>query len=124
AAAAVETRDLLVEVDGEEYRVRVSGPPGSFGGGGGGGGPTGNGVAAAAGRPAIREGTVLAPMQGLILKLPVAVGDTVAIGDTVAVLEAMKMQNDIIATSAGTVTEIYVAEGAVVGPKDPLLVVE
>jgi biotin carboxyl carrier protein len=121
----VETRELVVEVDGEEYKVRVSGPPGTFGDGGGHArAPAGNGVAAAGGRPAVRQGTILAPMQGLILKVPVAVGDTVAIGDTVAVLEAMKMQNDIVSTSSGTVTEIYVAEGTVVGPKDPLLVVE
>jgi len=38
----------------------------------------------------------------------VKVGDHVALGDVVCVLEAMKMQNDITATRAGTVTEVYV----------------
>jgi biotin carboxyl carrier protein len=37
------------------------------------------------------------------------------------VLEAMKMQNDITATRAGTVTEVYVKEGVVVGPRAPLI---
>jgi len=126
---AEEVRELTVEVDGEQYQVRVTAPAGTFGrGGGGGAGPTGgagsNGVAAGGGRPVVREGTVVAPMQGLILKVAVAVGDTVELGDVVAVLEAMKMQNDVIASRAGTVREVYVAEGAVVSPKDPILLVE
>lgn len=125
-APATETRELTVEVEGEAYTVRVTGPAGTFGGGGGTGAvaaASGNGVAAG-GRAVVRAGTVVAPMQGLILKVPVAVGDAVAVGDTVAVLEAMKMQNDVVSTAAGTVKEIYVAEGTVVGPKDPLLLVE
>jgi pyruvate carboxylase subunit B len=123
---AEEVRELTVEVDGEQYQVRVVAPAGTFGmggGGGGGGGAQANGVAAGGGRPAITEGTVLAPMQGLILKVGVAVGDTVKLGDVVAVLEAMKMQNDVVATRDGTVREVYVAEGAVVSPKDPILLV-
>ena len=119
-----EVRELTVEVDGEQYQVRVVAPAGTFGAGGGGAAPSANGAAAGGGRPAITEGTVVAPMQGLILKVGVAVGDSVKLGDVVAVLEAMKMQNDIVATRAGTVKEVYVAEGAVVSPKDPILLVE
>jgi len=118
-----EVRELTVEVDGEHYQVRVTAPAGTFGMGGGNGGTT-NGVAAGGGRPVIREGTVVAPMQGLILKVAVQVGDAVRMGDVVAVLEAMKMQNDITASHEGTVTEVYVAEGTVVSPKDPILLVE
>ncbi|HEX4754822.1 MAG TPA: biotin/lipoyl-containing protein, partial [Candidatus Dormibacteraeota bacterium] len=122
---ADEVRELTVEVDGEQYQVRVVAPAGTFGMGGGAGGvPPSNGVAAGGGRPAVTEGTVLAPMQGLILKVGVAVGDSVKLGEVVAVLEAMKMQNDIVATRDGTVREVYVAEGAVVSPKDPILLVE
>jgi pyruvate carboxylase subunit B len=117
---ADEVRELTVEVDGEQYQVRVVAPAGTFGSGGGGGS---NGVAAGGGRPAITEGTVVAPMQGLILKVGVAVGDSVKLGDVVAVLEAMKMQNDVVAPRAGTVKEIYVEEGTVVSPKDPILLV-
>ena len=71
--------------------------------------------------PTVREGTVVSPMQGLLLKVNVKVGDHVALGDVVCVLEAMKMQNDITATRAGTVTEVYVKEGVVVGPRAPLI---
>ena len=60
-------------------------------------------------------------MQGLIVKLPLKPGDEVKLGDVVAVLEAMKMQNDIVTTVAGKVTGIYVKEGEVVTPNQPLL---
>jgi biotin carboxyl carrier protein len=69
------------------------------------------------------EGTVLAPMQGLIVKVPVKAGDAVKLGDVVAVLEAMKMQNDIVTTVAGRVSDVYVKEGEVVSPNQPLLAV-
>ena len=69
------------------------------------------------------EGTVIAPMQGLIVKIPVKRGDDVKLGDVVAVLEAMKMQNDIVTTIAGRVLEVYVKEGEVVTPSQPLLAV-
>jgi pyruvate carboxylase subunit B len=123
-APLTETRELLVEVEGEQYNVRVTAPLGSFGGGGGGAGAALTPNGATPGRPAVVEGTIVAPMQGLILRVPVSIGDTVAMGDVVAVLEAMKMQNDVTATRAGTVKEVYVSEGTVVGPKDPLLLVE
>jgi biotin carboxyl carrier protein len=70
------------------------------------------------------DGALKAPMQGLILKVLVAVGDAVKLGQPVAVLEAMKMQNDITATTSGTVKDVYVIEGAVVTPGQVLMVVE
>ncbi|HEY8755901.1 MAG TPA: biotin/lipoyl-containing protein, partial [Candidatus Dormibacteraeota bacterium] len=112
----VDVRELTVEVDGQSYSVRVIGA----GGGGGGGG-------AAPSPPApspVREGTVTAPMQGLILKISVAVGDTVTLGQVVAVLEAMKMQNDVTTTRAGTVTAVHVKGGDVVGPRDPIVQID
>src|SRR5207302_738091 len=69
------------------------------------------------------EDTVLAPMQGLIVKVPVKPGDMVKLGDVVAVLEAMKMQNDIVTTVAGKVAAVYVKEGEVVSPNQPLLAI-
>jgi pyruvate carboxylase subunit B len=63
-------------------------------------------------------------MQGMILKVTVAVGDPVKLGQPVAVLEAMKMQNDISANRAGTVKEIYVAEGTGVSAGQALLLIE
>lgn len=51
------------------------------------------------------------PMPGTVLKMNVKVGDTVAEGQAVAVLEAMKMENDIVAPSAGTVASVNVSVG-------------
>jgi pyruvate carboxylase subunit B len=116
-----DVRDLTVEVDGQSYSVRVIGA--GVGGGGGGGAPSGV-TDAVGGAPTVRDGTVVAPMQGLILKVSVKVGDKVGLGDVVAVLEAMKMQNDVTATRAGTVTEVHVKEGDVVGPRAPIVQVD
>jgi pyruvate carboxylase subunit B len=113
-------RDLTVEVDGQSYSVRVFGA----GLGRGGNGAPDGAVAGPGDAPAVRDGTVVAPMQGLILKVSVKVGDKVGLGDVVAVLEAMKMQNDITATRAGTVTAVHVKEGDVVGPRAPVVQVD
>jgi pyruvate carboxylase subunit B len=110
---APAVRELTVEVDGQSYAVRVIGGLDT-----GGAAVTAPAQAAA---PVVREGTVVSPMQGLLLKVNVKVGDKVALGDVVCVLEAMKMQNDITATRAGTITEVYVSEGTVVAPRAPLV---
>ena len=73
--------------------------------------------------PRAGDGTVVAPMQGLIVKIPIRAGDDVKLGDVVAVLEAMKMQNDIVTTVAGRVRDVYVKEGEVVTPNQPLLAI-
>lgn len=57
---------------------------------------------------------VLSPLPGTITDIPVKVGDAVAVGDTVIVLEAMKMQNNIEAENAGTITSIVVSKGETV----------
>jgi pyruvate carboxylase subunit B len=119
-APAVQARELTVEVDGQSYSVRVIGA----GVGGGGNGAAAGATEPAGPAPTVRDGTVVAPMQGLILKVAVKVGDKVGLGDVVAVLEAMKMQNDVTATRAGTVTEVHVREGDVVGPRAPIVQVD
>ena len=63
-------------------------------------------------------------MQGTIVKVLVAAGDTVEVGQSVLVLEAMKMENHISAETAGTVAEVRVAEGDTVGTGDVLVVIE
>ncbi|HKV89041.1 MAG TPA: pyruvate carboxylase subunit B [Candidatus Dormibacteraeota bacterium] len=118
-AAAAE---FEVEVEGEVFKVRVSGA-GMNVAGMGAAAPRAQGDASAAPPPTIGEGTVIAPMQGLIVKVPVKAGDEVKLGDVVAVLEAMKMQNDIVTTVAGKVSQVYVKEGQVVSPNQPLLAV-
>ncbi len=55
--------------------------------------------------------TVDAEMQGTILDIEVEEGNEVAAGDVLVVLEAMKMENDIVASTGGTVSQIAVAEG-------------
>jgi len=108
-----------VEVEGEVFKVRVSGAGMTVTPGAGTGAAPAQAPVAAP--PRTGEGTVIAPMQGLIVKVPVKAGDDVKLGAVVAVLEAMKMQNDIVTTVAGKVLEVYVKEGEVVTPNQPLL---
>ena len=70
------------------------------------------------------NGAITSPMQGTILKVNVKVGDAVKKGDVVAVLEAMKMENDIVAHSAGTVKAVYVQKGKNVDANAVLAVIE
>jgi pyruvate carboxylase subunit B len=118
--STVEAREFTVEVDGEPYKVRIFG----------------DGVAApAAATPPARSpgaspaaaasanGAIQAPMQGMVVKVKVAKGDKVRLGDVVVVLEAMKMQNDIVATVAGTVRDVFAREGAIVAPNEVLLTI-
>ena len=62
-------------------------------------------------------------MPGKILDIKVSVGQTVAQNDVVLILEAMKMENEIVAESAGTVTAVYVNAGDMVNPGDPLFTI-
>ncbi|MEO7964261.1 MAG: biotin/lipoyl-containing protein [Gemmatimonadaceae bacterium] len=62
-----------------------------------------------------------APMPGLIVRVQVQVGDEVQAGDAMVVMEAMKMENELRATSAGTVSKIHVTAGTAV-EKGALLV--
>ena len=67
--------------------------------------------AAPAAKPAGAGKTVTSPLPGVIIEVSVKEGDTVAAGQKVAVLEAMKMENEIQAETAGTVTKIHVSKG-------------
>ena len=58
--------------------------------------------------------SVNAPMPGNILKVNVSVGQTVKEGDLLCVLEAMKMENQIMAPKAGTVAQVLVSKGSTV----------
>lgn len=66
---------------------------------------------------------VPSPMPGTILKVLVAVGDQVAENQPLLILEAMKMENEIVASSAGTVSAIHVSPGQVVNPGDGLITI-
>ena len=57
---------------------------------------------------------VVAPMPGLIVRVNVAEGDSVQPGQGVVVMEAMKMENELRASAAGTVKAIHVSPGKAV----------
>lgn len=65
---------------------------------------------------------VESPMPGSIFKIEVAVGDAVAEGQNLVILEAMKMENEIVAPRAGTVKQILVSQGTAVNTGDVLVV--
>lgn len=64
---------------------------------------------------------IAAPMPGVVVAVRVARGDRVEPGQSVMVVEAMKMQNELIAHKGGVVTEVLVAERATVGAGQVLL---
>ncbi|ELZ96724.1 pyruvate carboxylase [Haloferax mucosum ATCC BAA-1512] len=68
--------------------------------------------------------SVTAEMQGTILAVEVEEGDEVEPGDTVCILEAMKMENDVVAERGGTVSQVLIGEGDSVDMGDVLLVLE
>ena len=82
-------------------------------------------AAPAAAAPAITGAgeAVTAPMPGTILKVNVKVGDAVAAGNVLCVLEAMKMENEIMAPRAGTVTQVLATKGGSVDTGAPLVVI-
>lgn len=81
-------------------------------------------VPAAAPAAALASGEVVkSPMPGNILKINVAPGQKVEEGDVLIVLEAMKMENEIVATKSGTVAQVAVSKGAVVETGAPLVVI-
>jgi len=108
---------LLVEVNGHRVPVNVWGeeiktppPP-----------PT----LTVHGHASVGAGEVIAaPMQGTILQVLVEPGQDVDAGQTVCILEAMKMENHIVATREGTVVEVAVSKGDVVDTGQPLAVIE
>ncbi|MDD7185029.1 MAG: biotin/lipoyl-containing protein [Ruminococcus sp.] len=75
--------------------------------------------------PAKGEGeSVSAPMSGTILDVKANVGDTVSKGQVIMVLEAMKMENDIVSPCDGKITSILVKKGDTVSPSDTLATVQ
>ncbi len=66
---------------------------------------------------------ITAPMPGMMIKIKISEGDAVKKGQSIAILEAMKMENDLIANQSGTVKEIYVKEGQSVEKNQKLFLI-
>lgn len=118
-------RRFLVELDGKVMEMRIE----SLDGPAAGATQLLENIPAASEPVAAEEkvasnGAITSPMQGTILKVNVKVGDTVKKGDVVAVLEAMKMENDIVAHSSGTVKAVYMQKGRNVDANAVLAVIE
>lgn len=74
---------------------------------------------------AVKEGdtVVNAPLRASVVKIVRAEGDKVSSGDTVCVLEAMKMEYDVVAPCDGVVSAIFVKRGAVAEEGKPVFAV-
>ena len=68
-----------------------------------------------------RGETITAPMPGAVVAIRVQPGDVVRPGQSVLVLEAMKMQNELVSQSGGVVSEVLVAEKAAVSAGQKLI---
>ena len=81
--------------------------------------------APAAAPPVSGNGTTMeAPMPGKVLKVLVKAGEQVKENQPIIVLEAMKMENEIVAPKDGVVSAVYVNEGAAIDVGQPIATVE
>ena len=62
------------------------------------------------------------PMPGKVLEVKVKAGDAVKAGDVLMILEAMKMQNEIMAPADGTISDVRISAGQTVGTGDVMIV--
>lgn len=114
-----ETHRVVVEVGGKRLEVVLPAGMGIANTPSGSGiagfrGPSRAGRRRRAAAPVASTGILTAPMQGTIVKLAVADGQEVAEGDLVVVLEAMKMEQPLVAHRAGTIAGLSAAVGATV----------
>ena len=120
-------RDYAVEVSGRRFDVKVIGEAMA---------PNGAGPGAEAGglrKAPTRErkqsagggapGELISPIQGTVLKVAVEKGAEVDEGALICVIEAMKMENEITAPSAGKIEELSVSEGGSVATGDSIAVI-
>lgn len=79
-------------------------------------------AAPAAPAPTAAGETIPAPLPGTVLAVKVAAGESVKAGQVLVVIEAMKMENEILAPHDGTVAQVVTAKGAAVDTGAPLVV--
>ncbi|HEX3608093.1 MAG TPA: acetyl-CoA carboxylase biotin carboxylase subunit [Solirubrobacterales bacterium] len=123
--AEILARDYKVEVSGKLFDVKVIGEAvaGAAAPAAGGKKPPKRERKAGGGGGASSE-SLASPLQGTVFKVAVEQGAEVAEGDLICVIEAMKMENEIVAHRAGKVTALNVTEGAAVSSGDVLAVIE
>lgn len=107
---------MEVEVDGEIYAVRILSVEGEA-------------IVSSVKSTDTRHrgdvpGGVKSSIQGMVPDIKVRAGQKVSAGETLLVLEAMKMENPVVSPIDGTVTVIFVENGAVVQSGDVLVVVQ
>jgi acetyl-CoA/propionyl-CoA carboxylase biotin carboxyl carrier protein len=118
-----------VEVSGQRFDVRVVGAPPA-----GGGALNGSSPAAQAPKRSSRTGgksssaggpdTIESPLQGNMWKVLVKQCDTVAEGQLLCIIEAMKMENEIMAHKAGTIAELPITEGEPINAGAPIATIK
>ncbi|MEU7877333.1 acetyl/propionyl/methylcrotonyl-CoA carboxylase subunit alpha [Microbispora bryophytorum] len=119
AAEPAERERITVEVGGKRLEVVLPAGLGSPGSGTAGGAPAKKAAprragGRGAGKAAASGDSLVSPMQGTIVKVVVADGDTVESGDTIVVLEAMKMEQPLTAHKGGTITGLAASVGQTV----------
>jgi oxaloacetate decarboxylase alpha subunit len=113
-SASGQSETYTVEVQGQQYVVKVT-PGGDI--------TSTTAVAAAPAKPVSSASSVgiTAPLSGNIFEVMVKEGDSVESGDVVLLMEAMKMETEIRASSAGRVSQVMVREGDTVTAGDTLV---
>lgn len=112
-------RKFNVNVNGTAYEVHVE----EINGQEAATAPIAAAAAPSAAPAAAGQEIVAAPMPGSILDVRVSAGDAVSAGQVVLVLEAMKMENEILAPRAGKVISVNASKGSTVNSGDTLLVI-
>jgi acetyl-CoA/propionyl-CoA carboxylase, biotin carboxylase, biotin carboxyl carrier protein len=118
AAGATVERVTWAEVDGRRVEVKVHVPEPGYR-------ALGRRRRERAARGAAEgSGVIVSPMQGTVLDVKVAAGDTVEAGQVICVIEAMKMENEVTAVVGGTVADLTVAPLQPISVGDPIVTIE
>ncbi len=114
-------RDITVEIGGRRFRVTYWAPEPAVAGGQMRRRPP---KLAASGQSGVADGVITAPMQGTIVKVHVRAGETVHVGDPICVLEAMKMENEVVSPAAGDVVDLRVEPGDTVASGQVIAIIK
>ena len=119
-ATGMDGREQLVsvEIDGRRHEVRIHSPEPAWAEVARRHKERSKGIAGAA------TGAVASPMQGTVLSVAVAVGSEVKAGELICVVEAMKMENELVAHLDGVVVELHVTPGQQVALGDVVCLID